>query len=53
MSSTRFSLLTGRASSYVILCEVLHVFSLIGLTEEVYGVCYSWVTREWVVVVRL
>ena len=48
-----FVLLAGSASPYVVLCEVLHIFSLISLAEEVYGVRYAWVTREWVVVVRL
>ena len=48
-----FVLLAGSASLYIVLCEVLHVFSLISLAEEVYGVCYAWVTCEWVVVVCL
>ena len=46
-------LLANRTSSYVIFCEVLHVFSLVGLTEKVHGIRYSWVTREGVIVVRL
>ena len=53
MCGVRFVLLANHTSSYIIFCEILHIFSLVGLAEEVYGICYSWVTRERVVVVCL
>ena len=48
-----FVLLAGCAPSYVIFCEVFHVFSLVGLTEKVYGIRYAWVACEGVVMIRL
>ena len=53
MCGVWFVLLAGRTSSYVILCEVLHVFSLVSLAEKVYSIRYSWVTHEGVIVVCL
>ena len=47
----RLVLLADCTSLYVIFCEVLHVFSLVGLTEEVYGVRYTWVTCERMVMI--
>ena len=53
MRGAQFVLLTNCASSYIAFCEVLHVFSLVGLTEKVYGVRYAQMTCERVVVVCL
>ena len=53
MCSAWFVLLASRTSSHITFCEVLHVFSLIGLTEKVYSVHDPWVSGERVVVVRL
>jgi hypothetical protein len=53
MCSAWLVLLADRTPSYIILCEVPHVFSLVGLAEKVYGICYSWVTCEGVIMVRL
>ena len=41
MSGAWFVLLANGASSYVAFCEVSHVFSLIGLAQEVYGIRYA------------
>ena len=38
VGSAWFILLAGGASLHVVLCEVFHVFSLIGSSEEVYGI---------------
>ena len=53
MCGSWFILLTGCTSSYVVFRKVLHVFPLVSLAEEVYGVRYAWVTCEGVVVIRL
>ena len=48
-----FILLAGGAPSYVVFREFFHVFTLVGLTKKVYGVCYAWVTRKGVVMICL
>ena len=53
MCGTRFVLLANWASSYIVFCEVLHVFPLVGLAEKVYGVRYAWMTCEGMVMIRL
>ena len=53
MSGVWFILLADGTSSYVVFCEILHIFSLIGLAKEVYGIRYAWVTCERVVMIRL
>ena len=50
MCSAWFVLLANGASSYIVLREVLHVFPLIRLAQEMYGVCYAGVACEWMIV---
>ena len=52
VSSAWFILLADGASPYIAFCEVLHVFSLVGLAEEMYSIRYAWVTCEGMVVIR-
>ena len=53
MGRAGFILLAGGTSSYIIFGKGFHFLPLIGLTEEVYGIRYSWVTCERMVVVCL
>ena len=52
VSSAWFILLASGTSPYIAFGEILHVFSLIGLAQEMYGIRYAWVTCEWMIVIR-
>ena len=51
MSGAWLVLLACCTSSHIILCEFLHVSSLIGLTEEMYGIRDAWMSSKGMVVI--
>ena len=53
MCGAWFVLLARHTTPYIFFCKILHFFPLIGLTEEVYGVCDARVSCKGMVVICL